>query len=109
MWNAHAYCSIRAIVVLGVDNNTFPNISQEGGKTAPCVRCLHYVCVHVYLSGGGCNRQRNGEDPMGIRRKNPQAALGESDTAVVPTAESTGASVLSWCHLGVGVFRHHKI
>lgn len=57
MWDAHAYCSIRAIVFLGVDNNTFPNISQRGEKTAPCVRCLHYVCVHVYPGAGVTDRE----------------------------------------------------
>lgn len=117
MWDTHAYRSIRAIVVLGVDNNTFPNISQRGEKTAPCVRCLHYVCVHVYPGAGVTDREM-GKIHWEYAEKNPQAALGESDTAVVPTAESTGASVhpsrqspryLSrWC-LGVGIFRHRRI
>lgn len=64
---------------------------REQEKTAPCVGCLHYVCIHVY-SGAGVT-DRNEEDPLGIRSKNPLAALCESDTAVVPTAELTGASV----------------
>lgn len=40
-----------------MDNNTFPNISQREEKTAPCVRCLHYVYVHVYLGAGVTDRE----------------------------------------------------
>ncbi len=78
------------------------------------------LCLRTRLSGAGVTDREMGKIRWEYAEKNPQAALSENDTAVVPTAEPAGASVhpemsrqspryLSQRHLGVGTFRHLKI